>query len=116
MLMPAHLNCPPDTIIMIEHIMQFHITALDGTDDDAPERRRGAWQAHLDYVTERKAAGDFILGGSIIDDYGDHIGSSLFVEVVDRTELDRWLKNDPFSIHKVWQTFDIKMVEIPPFN
>lgn len=95
--------------------MQFHITAMDGTDKDAPQRRRNAWQAHLDYVTARKAAGDFLLGGSIIGENGMHIGSTLFVDVEDRAALDAWIANDPFTIKNVWQTFDIKVVEIPQF-
>jgi uncharacterized protein YciI len=95
--------------------MQFHITAMDGTDENAPKRRTKAWQAHLDYVIERKAAGDFLLGGSIVGDNGSHIGSTLFVEVENRAALDHWLANDPFTIEKVWQIFDIKVVEIPSF-
>jgi len=96
--------------------MQFHITAMDGTDNEAPKRRECAWLPHLDYVTKQKVAGTFLLGGTIVDEAGNKIGSTLFVEVDDRSALDCWLADDPFSQQNVWQSFDIKIVEIPPFE
>ncbi|SCA58289.1 putative Protein YciI [Candidatus Terasakiella magnetica] len=93
--------------------MQFHITALDGTDEAAPQRRESAWAEHLVYLQNKKAEGSFLLGGTIVDENGNKTGSTLFVEAKDQDALMDWLYNDPFGRDNVWQHYDIKTIEIP---
>ncbi len=83
--------------------MQFLITAYDGTDDQAQERRAAARPAHIEGAQSLKENGNVLIGGAILDDAGNMIGSSLVVEFESRDELDAWLNNDPYITGNVWQ-------------
>ena len=60
--------------------MQFLVTAYDGTDAAAIDRRSAARTTHLAGVTRLKEAGNFIEGGAILDTDGKMIGSTLYME------------------------------------
>ncbi len=90
--------------------MQFMVTAYDGTDADAPDRRKAVRPAHLDGMRKYKAAGNIIAGGAILDDDDRMIGSTLYVEFESREALDQWLNEDPYVTGGVWQ--DISVVPI----
>lgn len=91
--------------------MQFLITAYDGTDDLAQERRAAARPAHIEGAHSLKENGNVLIGGAILDDDGNMIGSSLVVEFESRDELDTWLNNDPYITGNVWQD-----VTVVPFR
>lgn len=91
--------------------MQFLITAYDGKDEEAASRRAAARPAHLDGAKELLEAGHILIGGAILDDEGNMIGSSLIVEFEDRDALDQWLNNDPYITGDVWQ-----QVTVQPFR
>lgn len=87
--------------------MQFLVTAYDGTDEEAPARRAAARPAHIDGAQTLKANGNVLIGGAILDDAGNMIGSSLVVEFVDRAALDDWLNSDPYVTEGVWQDITV---------
>lgn len=91
--------------------MQFLITAYDGKDDQAQERRAAARPAHIEGAQHLKENGNVLIGGAILDDDGNMIGSSLVVEFESREELDAWLDNDPYITGNVWQD-----VTVVPFR
>ena len=82
--------------------MEFMVVAYDGKDAGAMNRRLQAREAHLQGVKRLIEAGAFISGGAILDDAGNMIGSTLYLEFRDRAELDDWLRNDPYSTGGVW--------------
>ncbi|MYA67867.1 MAG: hypothetical protein F4Y22_11530 [Gammaproteobacteria bacterium] len=73
-------------------------------------RRRAVWPAHLDRVKIAREAGNIIAGGAILDENGEMIGSTIYVEFESREALDEWIDQDPFVKGNVWQ--DITVVPI----
>ncbi len=92
--------------------MQFLVLAHDGKDPDAMDRRLAARPAHFVRARKAKADGELLIGGAILDEHNQMIGSSLYVEVEDRAALDKWLAEDPYTQQNVWQTFDIHVMKI----
>lgn len=87
--------------------MQFLIIALDGKDDDAPARRQAAREAHLVGVGKLKASGHMLIGGAILDNNGNMVGSSCVVEFDNRELLDGWLDADPYVTGDVWRDITV---------
>lgn len=96
--------------------MQFQIIALDGTDKAALSRRMKVRDAHLAHAKIRYHAGELLMGGAILDDTGQMIGSTLYVEIENREALDAWIANDPYTQGNVWQNFEITNVKIARFD
>jgi uncharacterized protein YciI len=88
--------------------MQFLLTAFDGTDPGALDRRMKSRPEHLEKIAHVKKAGQFLCGGAILNDEGTMIGSMILYEVSDRPELDRLLLNEPYIYNKVWEKIDIR--------
>ena len=87
--------------------MQYLVIAHDGTDAEAPARRQAARPEHIEGVKALKESGAMILGGAMLDDDGQMIGSACVVDFETRAELDAWLENDPYATGKVWQKIDV---------
>lgn len=92
--------------------MQYLVTAYDGTDSEAQDRRFNVRDPHLENVKKMKKTGTFIQGGAILDDSDRMIGSVLFVEFDSREALDEWLKTDPYVTGGVWVDIDVKPVRL----
>ena len=91
--------------------MQYLVTAYDGTDPDAPARRQAVREAHLAGARRLTAEGRILIGGAILNDSGEMIGSAVIVDFPSRAELDDWLKSDPYVTGGVWQK-----IEVIPFR
>ncbi len=52
-----------------------------------------------------------LVGGAILNEAGDMIGSMLLVEFLDRKDLDAWLARDPYVTEGVWRE-----IEVHPFR
>lgn len=91
--------------------MQFLIIAYDGKDAEAPARRAAARPSHIDGAKALLDAGNILIGGAILDDEDNMIGSSMIVEFEDRNALDQWLNNDPYVTEGVW-----KDITVSPFR
>jgi uncharacterized protein YciI len=92
--------------------MEFLVIARDGTDMDAMTRRLSTRPAHFERARKEKAAGVLLMGGAILDEHDQMIGSSLYVSLKDRTTLDKWLADDPYTKGNVWQSFEIHVMRI----
>jgi uncharacterized protein len=88
--------------------MQFLVTARDGTDDDAIERRKRVRPTHLEAIAPLVENGHVLVGGAILNDDGDMIGSMLLVEFPDRSGVDAWLERDPYVTGDVWRDIDVR--------
>jgi uncharacterized protein len=91
--------------------MQFLVVARDGTDGDAVERRKRVRPSHLASIQPLVDDGHVLVGGAILSDAGDMVGSMLLVEFDERVELDRWLSADPYVTEGVWRE-----IEVTPFR
>jgi len=96
--------------------MQFIITALDGTDSEAPARRAAVRDAHLAGVQRQKAAGKHLFAAALLDDEGRMIGSVMIVEYPSKEALAaEWLDNEPYVTASVWQKIDVQPCKVPAF-
>jgi uncharacterized protein YciI len=91
--------------------MQFLVVAKDGTDEGALERRHRTRPTHLDSIGPLVESGNVLVGGAMLNDAGDMIGSMLLVEFPDREGVDEWLFGDPYVTDGVWQD-----IEVHPFR
>jgi len=92
--------------------MQFLLVALDGTDDEALDRRQKVREDHLKKISILKHRGEFKCGGAILDDDGKMIGSMIVYEFPDRQSLDASLQNEPYFTEGVWQKIEIRPFRI----
>lgn len=92
--------------------MQFLVLAYDGKDEQALERRMAARQAHIDGIQTMIEEGSFIHGGAILNDQGEMIGSTLYLEFESPEKLDEWLATDPYVTGNVWQHIEIKPIRL----
>lgn len=92
--------------------MQYQVTAFDGADEEAPARRLAARPAHLEEAAVLKKAGKIIAGGAILDDDGNMVGSTLYVEFDSREELDDWITNDPYVKGGVWEEINVMPIRL----
>lgn len=91
--------------------MQFLIVAKDGTDEGAPERRRRVRPSHLASIQPLVDDGHVLVGGAILSEAGEMVGSMLLVAFADRSELDTWIAGDPYVTEGVWRE-----IEVTPFR
>ncbi|MGE7665213.1 YciI family protein [Ureibacillus composti] len=88
--------------------MQYIITAYDGIDEQAIDRRLIARDEHLRSVEKRVKDGQHLYAAAILDDNGKMIGSMMVVDFPSKDELDNWLKVEPYVVGNVWQKIDIQ--------
>lgn len=88
--------------------MQYVIHAYDHTDANALDRRMAVRPAHLDYVRQLKADGQFVLGGALLDPEGRMIGSMLLLNLDTDEQLTYYLNTDPYIVQGVWDKIDVK--------
>ena len=92
--------------------MQFLVTAYDGKDDGALNRRMSVREAHINGASQLKEAGHLIAGGAILDEAEQMIGSTMFVEFDSKAELDQWLASDPYMTGNVWQDISVLPIRL----
>jgi len=92
--------------------MQFMITAYDGNDEEAMNRRMAVREDHLSGIRLLIEGGNFIAGGAILDEADQMIGSTLYVEFTNRQAMDNWLSNDPYVIAGVWKDISVQPIRL----
>jgi uncharacterized protein YciI len=88
--------------------MLYVLHAYDYTDDQAMDRRLAVRPKHFDGARQLKAAGQFILGGALLDPDGKMIGSMMLLDFASTEQLNDWLKAEVYITGKVWERIDIK--------
>jgi uncharacterized protein YciI len=91
---------------------QYIITGYDYTDDGALDRRMAVRQQHLDGTVALRTTGNYILGGAILDDAGRMIGSVMVVQFETAEELEAWKQSEPYIVHNIWESVDIKPFKV----
>lgn len=87
---------------------QYLITAYDGTDENALQRRMSVRPFHLEGAKKLKENGNFIIGGAMLDNDGKMIGSTMILQFEDENQLQNWTDSEPYIQQKVWEKFDIQ--------
>lgn len=83
--------------------MRFVVIARDGSDPEAKDRRAAVRPAHLERTAPYVESGQVLLGGAILDETGDMVGSVMLTDFPTREEGDEWLAGDPYASGGVWQ-------------
>ncbi len=87
---------------------QYLIHAYDHTDAQALERRMTARPVHLELVKKLKETGNFVLGGAILNEYGQMIGSNIVLQFETQEEFDAYTASEPYINQKVWEKIEIR--------
>lgn len=91
--------------------MRHVVIARDATDEDAKARRLRVRPEHLRQIEPRVERGEILIGGAILDEAGDMVGSVLLVDFPTPGALDDWLETDPYVTGGVW-----KDIEVQPYR
>ncbi|MGH3545714.1 MAG: YciI family protein [Mycobacteriales bacterium] len=94
--------------------MQYMVIGRDGKDPNAMLRRRAARDEHLASVARMREAGTLVCAAALLDDLGQMIGSMMLVSFPSRTELDAWLRVEPYLLSGVWQDVAIQPAQLAP--
>lgn len=92
----------------IVKVVQYVVHAYDFTDSGALARRMAIRPDHLDGVRTLRSKGQFHLGGALLNEEGQMMGSMMLVEFDTPGELQDWLDIEPYIVHQVWERWDIK--------
>ena len=88
--------------------MKYIVHAYDYTDPGALDRRMAVRPAHLAYVRQLKEKGQFVLGGALLSSEQTMIGSMLILDLETGTDLQDYLKTDPYIVEGIWEKVDVK--------
>lgn len=97
---------------MTAHAVEYLVTALDGTDDDALARRLAAREAHLAGAQRLADRGELLSGGAILDEDGRMIGSSMHVAFADDDAFRDWYDAEPYVTGDVWRDVTVRPMRI----
>jgi uncharacterized protein len=87
---------------------QYLITAYDGTDENALERRMNVRPFHLEGAKKLKENGNFVIGGAMLNEEGKMIGSTMILQFESPEEFQHWIDTEPYIQQGVWEKFDVK--------
>ncbi|KAI9014738.1 hypothetical protein BC832DRAFT_546274 [Gaertneriomyces semiglobifer] len=87
---------------------QYVIVAKDFEDADAPNRRQAIRPSHLQRASKDIAAGTILEGGAIMDDAGSKmIGSVMIVKMDSKADVEKYIREDPYVVNRVWETWQV---------
>ena len=87
--------------------MQFLVIGMDGTDDDALNRRLTVRADHIALGDRLLASGNMWYGSALLDDAGKMKGSMLLMDFPSEAALQEWLAKEPYITGDVWQSVQI---------
>lgn len=94
--------------------MQFIITAYDGKDEKALERRMSVRANHLENIKNLK--GKVVCAGGMTNEKGLPIGSFLVMDFETKELFDDYLENEPYVIHHVWKDIHVETCNVVIVN
>ena len=94
--------------------MQFLLIGRDGKDPEAINRRMAARPAHMALGETLRSEGKMVYAAALLDDAEKMEGSIIVYDAPDRTQLDQWLKDEPYVTGKVWEKIEITQCKTAP--
>ncbi len=88
--------------------VEYVITAFDGTDEGALDRRMAVREEHLAGVRRLHERGELVSGGAVLDEDGRMIGSSMHVRFADQAAYRRWYDAEPYVTGDVWRDVTVR--------
>ncbi len=95
-------------------MLQFFVTAYDGTDEEAPQRRHAAKEAHVRLGHEMIRSGNILFSTAILSDDEEVIGSMRIMQFETRAQLEGWLESEPYMVEGVWKDLQVKRCRMGP--
>lgn len=89
-------------------MQQYLVSAWDGTDEEALERRMKVRPLHFENARKMKKEGSFVTGGAVLNPEGVMIGSMMVVQFDSPEQLEIWMQTEPYITGNVWQKIDVK--------
>jgi uncharacterized protein YciI len=93
--------------------MQFLIIARDFKPEGL-QRRLAVRSQHVALGDKLRASGNFLYGVAMLDDEGTMRGSTMVMDFGSKTELDAWLKTEPYVTGHVWENIEISPCAVGP--
>lgn len=87
---------------------QYLVTAYDYTDEGALQRRMDVRPHHLDGAKTLKENGNYVLGGAMLNENNEMIGSVMVLQFESEEALEAWKQGEPYITQKIWETVDVK--------
>lgn len=94
--------------------MMYAVIAYDGTAPGTFERRMAIRPQHMEVGQKMMDDGSFLFGGAMIDGAGKMCGGVLIVDFDDRSEIDEWLRTEPYIVNNVWERVEVHQFLVPP--
>lgn len=94
--------------------MLYVVIAYDGTEPGTQERRMAIRPDHMANGEKMMREGSFLFGGAILDGTGKMAGGVLLVNFESREGVDKWLAEEPYIVHRVWERVEVYPFMAPP--
>lgn len=94
--------------------MPFILSAWDGTDAAALERRLAHREAHLLGARALYAKKTILFAGAMLDDTGKMIGSTVVYDAPTKDDVEALVKADPYVAGGVWVRWEIRPFRVAP--
>ena len=92
--------------------MQFVITAYDGKDEGAYERRMAVRPQHLESIKRVKETGSVVCAGGITNEEGKLVGSVVILDFATKELFDAYLAQEPYMVNKVWEDVTVNNINV----
>lgn len=90
--------------------MPFALIAHDYP--DALERRLACRERHLARLKALAGEGKVLGGGVLLNEEGRMIGSNVHLDFEQRSDLQRWLDEEPYVLERVWEHIEIREIRM----
>jgi uncharacterized protein len=95
--------------------MQYVVLGYDAKDADALNRRMSVRENHLQLAIENHNKGILLFAAGLLNDQDQMIGSNMIMEFESKTDLDIYLKNEPYIKGNVWEKVKVFPAKVAPF-
>ena len=95
--------------------MQFVILGYDAKDADSLNRRMSIREEHLKLAKENYKNGKLLFAAGLLNEQGQMIGSNMIMDFDSKSELDEYLKNEPYVKGNVWEKIKMFPAKVAPF-
>ncbi len=92
---------------------QFILIAYDAA--NVLDKRMACRAEHIALIDKLRAAGKALMGAALTNDMGQMVGSIITLDM-SATELDQYLKIEPYIVNEVWDKdrIEIKTCKVGP--
>ncbi|MCP9769582.1 hypothetical protein EGI22_16895 [Lacihabitans sp. LS3-19] len=91
---------------------QYLLVAHDGDAPNALEKRMEVRPRHFEYARKMFAEGKILVGGAQLTDKGKMKGSAVILQFDDESGLEEYLKNEPYILENVWESYTITPIRV----